>query len=72
MIGVDRNETVRFLNQYTHGGVSIVLDDTAIDFATDFANIVLHSFVAKVQQDVAAVRAAKTSVQEIPSLIAEG
>lgn len=61
---VDRTQALNFSKKWTHNGIAIPLQDTHIDFATDFANIVLKSFVlechAKVQ---AAIKAAQAQDQ---------
>ena len=42
---IEKKETASFAKVWNKGGVAIILDDTAISFATDWANIVLRSFI---------------------------
>lgn len=53
---VDRAQAENFGKVWTHRGVSIPLSDVSLQFATDFANVVLLSFVSKCQQDAAAAK----------------
>lgn len=46
---VNKNEAVNFSKVWTHNGLAIVLSDAHIDFAVDFANVVLKSFVLQCQ-----------------------
>lgn len=56
---ISRNETLKFAQAWTHKGVAIPMKDVHIDFAYDWANIVLKNFIAMVQQDAAKKRAAE-------------
>lgn len=42
---VERGEALKFAQVWKHNGISIILSDAHIDFATDFANVVLRSLV---------------------------
>lgn len=42
---VTKEGTQGFSKVWNKGGIAILLDDTAITFATDYANVVLRSFV---------------------------
>ena len=52
---VEKKQTQAFAKAWDKGGIKIILDDAAIQFATDYANIVLKSFV----DDLAAKARAK-------------
>lgn len=54
-----------FAKQWTHKGVAIFMDDTHLQFATDFANIMLASFIDDARRKAA--EAAKPKV-----VLAEG
>jgi hypothetical protein len=56
-VQVSAAEAKSFGKVWTHNGVAIFMDDTHYQFAADFANIVLKSFVDQAQR--AAVEAAK-------------
>lgn len=45
---VSKNDAVGFSKQWTRNGLAIALDDVSIDFALDFANIVLRNFVLQI------------------------
>lgn len=49
---VQRSEAENFAQIYTKNGLSVLLPDIAIDFATDFSNIVLRNFIDICQQQV--------------------
>lgn len=59
---VDKSVTQQFSKVWNKGGITIILDDTAIQFATDFANIALRSFVIDQMQKFEAMRAAQSPV----------
>jgi hypothetical protein len=42
---VNKSEAETFAKIWNQGGVSILLSDSAIQFATDFSNIVLRNFI---------------------------
>jgi hypothetical protein len=67
---VQRIEAQKFAQVWNKGGISMILPDVAIDFATDFSNVVLNNFIqmcqANAQAQVAANEAAK------PKIIMEG
>lgn len=42
---VTKEGTQGFSKVWNKGGIAILLDDTAITFATDYANVVLRSFI---------------------------
>lgn len=52
---VARKETETFAGVWTSNGMAVILDETTIDFATDFANIVLVSFIELQQAQAAAL-----------------
>jgi hypothetical protein len=59
---VDKNQVEGFAKVWTYKGVALCLNDAHIEFAKDFANVMLKSFV----QQVAAAQAAKVKTV-IPS-----
>ena len=53
---ISRNETLKFAQAWTHKGVAIPMKDVHIDFACDWANIVLKNFIAMAQHKAAEAR----------------
>jgi hypothetical protein len=49
---VERVEAEKFSKVWNKGGISIILTPEAIDFATDFSNVVLNNFIQVCQQQV--------------------
>lgn len=49
---VNKSEAEAFAKVWTYQGVSIPLSESAIQFSTDFANIVLRNFIDVCQQQV--------------------
>jgi len=45
---VDRKQVEGFAKVWTYRGVALCLNDAHIEFAKDFANVMLRSFVAEV------------------------
>ena len=58
---VTEEQTKAFSNAWDSGGIKVIMDATAIRFATDWANIALKSFVAEIQKSMAAKIAEKTA-----------
>ena len=48
---INRNETLKFSRVWSHKGVAIPMKDVHIDFATDWANVVIKNFIAMVQHN---------------------
>lgn len=46
---VPRVEAEKFSKVWNKGGITIILTPEAIDFATDFANVAINSFIAMCQ-----------------------
>jgi hypothetical protein len=46
---VPRVEAEKFARVWNKGGVTVILPDIAIDYARDFANVVLNNFIAMCQ-----------------------
>lgn len=67
---VTKNDAEGFSKQWTHNGLAIVLNDVHIQFATDFANIVLRNFV--LQCAAQAEAAAKAQSGQIAANVAAG
>ncbi|PWT75557.1 MAG: hypothetical protein C5B59_08745 [Bacteroidetes bacterium] len=57
---VPKQEAINFSKVWKNpAGLTIILDDTAIQFAMDFANVVLKSFIVGQIQAAAAKKAAE-------------
>ena len=68
---VPRIEAEKFSRVWNKGGISIILTPEAIDFATDFANVAINSFIQMCQDQVQqAVKAAE--LEPKPKIILEG
>ena len=65
---VSAKDAQEFGKVWTHKGVAIFLSDIHFQFAADFANIVLKSFIENAQRQAAA-RAAQAAK---PKIITEG
>lgn len=65
---VQRVEAEKFAQVWNKGGIAMIIPDVALDFATDFSNVVLTNFIAMCQANAqaAANEAAK------PKIIMEG
>lgn len=61
MPGITREQTLAFSKAWDSGGIKILLDGAAIQFATDWANIVLKSFI---DQQMKAAMALKKIAEE--------
>lgn len=48
-VKVSLKDTVGFSKVWTYNGVSMIINDTAIQFATDYANLVLANFIRQCQ-----------------------
>jgi len=58
---VDTNQVKGFAKVWTHKGVAILLSDLHIEFARDFANVMLRNFVMQVAQQQAQKVAAEAA-----------
>ena len=47
---IDRKQVEGFAKVWTYKGVALCLNDAHIQFASDFANVMLRSFVQQVAQ----------------------
>jgi tagatose-1,6-bisphosphate aldolase non-catalytic subunit AgaZ/GatZ len=61
---VTKEQTAAFAKAWDSGGIKIILDNTSIQFACDWANLVLKSFVADMAAQVAKVAEAKLAAQK--------
>lgn len=52
---VNRAEAVKFAQIWNHRGISVPMQDVHVDFATDFANVVLRNFIDMCKQQAAAL-----------------
>lgn len=72
---VERIEAEKFSQIWNKGGVHVILPPEAIDFASDFANVVLRNFIGMCQaqaQAEVAKQAAKAAEMSKPKIILEG
>ena len=72
---VERQEAEKFSNIWNKNGIHIVLAPEAVDFATDFANVVLNNFInlCRAQAHAEAQKqAAKLAECQKPRIILEG
>jgi len=60
---VERVEAEKFSKKWNKGGVTILLTPEAIDFATDFANVAINSFIAMCQAQAAEEAAKKANTK---------
>lgn len=56
---VQRVEAQKFAQVWNKGGISMIIPDVALDFATDFANVVLNNFIQMCQQQAQAPKPAE-------------
>ena len=68
---VERIEAEKFSKIWNKNGIAIILTPEAIDFATDFSNIVLNNFIGMCQAQ-AKEAAAKAAQDAKPRIITEG
>lgn len=61
---VTADQTAAFAKAWDSGGIKVILDATSIRFATDWANIVLKSFVADMAEQVKKIAEAKLAAQK--------
>ena len=61
---VSEAQTKSFAAAWDSGGIKVIMDNTSIKFACDWANIVLKSFVADMAAQVAKVAEAKLAAQK--------
>jgi len=61
---VSRAEAKRFSKAWSHKGVALVIDDPLCQFAADFANVVLKSFVQSFVQEKAEAAKPKVKIVE--------
>jgi hypothetical protein len=54
---VDPNDVKKFAQAWDLNGIKMILDSTSLQFATDFANVVLRSFVLNLKEQAAAIKA---------------
>lgn len=72
---VKKEEADKFAEVWNYNGVTMILDNTAKQFATDFANVVLNNFINMCQANAkaeAAQQAAKAAELNKPKIILEG
>ena len=61
---VTRAEAKRFSKAWSHKGVALVIDDALCQYAADFANVVLRSFVQNLMQQQAEAAKPKVKIAE--------
>ncbi len=69
---VSVEETKRFSQVWNHNGVSVVLDDVTMKFATDFTNVCLRSAFMQLLQQMTQAAEAKLKETEQKKVILEG
>jgi hypothetical protein len=62
---VNRIEAEKFSKIWNKGGISILLSPEAIDFATDFSNVVLNNFIHMCQEQVVTAKQQESKKQII-------
>ena len=68
---VERIEAEKFSKVWHKSGIGIILSPEAIDFATDFSNVVLNNFIAMCEQE-SRKSAIKAAESRRPPIIMEG
>ena len=71
MFQVELAEAEKFAKVWNKNGIHILLQPEAIQFANDWANVVLNNFVAKMQAEYAQAQAKAAELQK-PKIILEG
>jgi len=61
---VPRAEAESFSKVWNKGGITILLSPEAIDFATDFANVVLRNFIQVCQEQAKNAPKSKQIIME--------
>lgn len=56
---VDPTDVQKFARAWDLNGIKMILDGTSLQFATDFANVVLRSYVNDLAQKAQAMKAAR-------------
>ena len=69
---VTEAQTRGFASAWDSGGIKVILDNTTIRFATDYANIVLKSFVADMAAQVKKVAEAIAAQKTAPPAKMQG
>lgn len=62
---VTKEMTQGFAKAWDLNGIKVILDSTTVQFATDWANIALKSFVADVNKQAQAIKAEKAKAANI-------
>lgn len=65
---IDRREAESFARVWTRNGIVIPLNAASIDFAADFANIVLSNFIAMCEQKAQKARQAAARKMVVESI----
>lgn len=58
---VELSEAIKFADIWTYRGIEIPIDEVHVQFAADFANIVMNNFISRMQ---AQALAAKVKAEE--------
>lgn len=53
---ITKSEALKFSRVWTYSGIAIPMKDVHIEYATDFANVVLRDFIAMCEQNAAQAR----------------
>lgn len=66
------DQTCDFAERWRYNGIFVSLPPAALQFATDWANIVLTSFVEEQIRRIQAKKEAAAKVAEIPAVVLTG
>ena len=66
---VTKDETKKFGQRWDKGGIKLILDDATIQFATDWANIALRSFVDQMAANAKKQAASKVGPTQVNSAV---
>lgn len=69
---ITKEETQKFAAAWRNNGLFVSISDLYIQFATDYANVVLRSFVEQCQAQVAAAIKAQQTAQGVPTENVDG
>lgn len=59
---VTKQTVIGFGKAWDRGGIKMILDDTSIQFAMDFANVCMRSYVDDIKEDLAIAAKVKAAL----------
>jgi hypothetical protein len=68
---VSVKDTQGFAKVWTHNGLAMVINDVAIQFATDYANVVINNFIRLCEERSIAAQQ-KALAEAAPKITLEG